>query len=299
MAKFYGDTVRWWIGVVEDNKDPMKLGRVRVRIAGLHSPRIEDISTGQLPWAQVSTSTHSPGVSGMTGTVQLQPGARVFGWFFDGEDSQLPLVVGVLPTFEFPSNVQISKSQDPSLVNYSEPPSVGPGTGPLGTRNTPRPRPSMADGLSIDISQIGVEGGSNPEKAYNFFVSYGFTPEQAAGLVGNFQVESGATMSTTVKAAGSEQSFGIAQWNAGAGRLGQLKQFASDLGRDWTELDVQLQFVIWELENTEKRAMSMLLATNTATDAALAVRKYYERPSLPHDDRRIAFAKEALRRYNQ
>ena len=27
----------WWIGVVEDNNDPEKLGRVRVRCLGLHT----------------------------------------------------------------------------------------------------------------------------------------------------------------------------------------------------------------------------------------------------------------------
>jgi len=28
----------WWYGTVEDRIDPLKLGRVRVRIAGYHTP---------------------------------------------------------------------------------------------------------------------------------------------------------------------------------------------------------------------------------------------------------------------
>ena len=36
MMEFYGDETRWFIGMVVDNVDPLKLDRVKVRIHGLH-----------------------------------------------------------------------------------------------------------------------------------------------------------------------------------------------------------------------------------------------------------------------
>ena len=45
-----------YLGVVEDNNDPDKTGRVQVRIAGIHTPKkiktdVEGIPTDELPWA--------------------------------------------------------------------------------------------------------------------------------------------------------------------------------------------------------------------------------------------------------
>lgn len=39
--------------VVEDNKDPEYLGRVRIRVQGVHSPKLSDIKTDELPWSEV------------------------------------------------------------------------------------------------------------------------------------------------------------------------------------------------------------------------------------------------------
>jgi len=39
--------------VVEDNKDPKFLGRVRLRVLGVHSPKIFEVRTDELPWSDV------------------------------------------------------------------------------------------------------------------------------------------------------------------------------------------------------------------------------------------------------
>ena len=51
-------------GVVEDNADPLKIGRVRVRIFGIHSEKnekagskFEFVKTSELPWAEVMGGT--------------------------------------------------------------------------------------------------------------------------------------------------------------------------------------------------------------------------------------------------
>ena len=47
----------WWVGEVEDNEDPMELGRVKVRVLGyytnLQGGTIADLPTHALPWATV------------------------------------------------------------------------------------------------------------------------------------------------------------------------------------------------------------------------------------------------------
>ena len=41
----------WWNGVVEDRKDPLFLGRCRVRILGWHTANKSELPTDMLPWA--------------------------------------------------------------------------------------------------------------------------------------------------------------------------------------------------------------------------------------------------------
>lgn len=82
----------WWKGVVEDRKDPIMLGRVRVRIFGWHSEDKQQIPTEELPWAM-------PSVPFDTGRnpVGLKEGDWVWGFFMDGPEAQRPIVVGSIP----------------------------------------------------------------------------------------------------------------------------------------------------------------------------------------------------------
>ena len=61
---FYGDTMRWFIGVVEEvGSDVPRLGRVKVRIHGVHADA-SLISVADLPYAQVLIPT-PPSVVGI------------------------------------------------------------------------------------------------------------------------------------------------------------------------------------------------------------------------------------------
>jgi hypothetical protein len=88
----------WWIGVVEDRLgDPLKLGRVRVRILGAHTENKQLIPTPELHWAYVYTSSINPAMSGLgrspTGILE---GTWVFGFFKDSDHAQDPVVLGTL-----------------------------------------------------------------------------------------------------------------------------------------------------------------------------------------------------------
>ena len=95
----------WWTGVVCDRNDPLKLGRVQVRIFGWHTGNKNTVPKKNLPWA---TASASPGAS-KTFTSPFV-GDWVWGFFMDGESAQFPVYVGVLQGKLSRSQVQASKN---------------------------------------------------------------------------------------------------------------------------------------------------------------------------------------------
>lgn len=104
----------WWIGVVEDNKDPLKLGRAKVRIFGFHNEVSQitsaglapnGITTEELPW----TLALAP--LGNSGCPKSPPIASwVLGFFLDGQLAQQPVMLGVLPGYRYQDPVDTSSS---------------------------------------------------------------------------------------------------------------------------------------------------------------------------------------------
>lgn len=75
----------FYYGIVEDRNDPLKVGRVRVRVHGFHTDNKQDISSADLPWSQVILPTTSAGLSGFGHGHGLVEGTTVFGMFRDSE----------------------------------------------------------------------------------------------------------------------------------------------------------------------------------------------------------------------
>ena len=98
--EFYGDQTRWFTGRLVSLDDPQQLGRVRVRIYGIHTEDTEMIPDEDLPWAQVVVPVTQGGTAGFGNNLGIQVNALVFGMFLDGQNSQLPLVLGSLPKQE-------------------------------------------------------------------------------------------------------------------------------------------------------------------------------------------------------
>lgn len=88
--------------VVEDNNDPLKVGRVKVRIFGMHSSNNENsdepfnnISTDSLPWAEVEGSTEFGLISGIGVSSVLRKGTWV--WVrLDHDDFNKPIVTSTI-----------------------------------------------------------------------------------------------------------------------------------------------------------------------------------------------------------
>ncbi len=97
MTPFYGDSNRWFIGTVVSIDDPTQLGRIKVRVDGIHGSSILDTD---LPFAQTIVPITEGGTQGLGNNLGVQVGARVFGIFLDSKDSQMPLVFGSMPKYE-------------------------------------------------------------------------------------------------------------------------------------------------------------------------------------------------------
>lgn len=85
----------WWHGFVEDVNDPLKLGRCRVRIFGIHTYDKKEIPTESLPWAVPIMPSNSSSASGLgISPTGILPGTWVLGFFRDGESCQQPMILG-------------------------------------------------------------------------------------------------------------------------------------------------------------------------------------------------------------
>ena len=109
QSHFIGrDGFRWWIGQVaphidfvskkEVQKQLNKDGwgnRVKVRILGYHPEDVNELPNKDLPWAQILLSTSDgTGASQYATNHKIRPGDVVFGFFLDGDNAQIPAIMG-------------------------------------------------------------------------------------------------------------------------------------------------------------------------------------------------------------
>lgn len=157
----------------------------------------------------------------------------------------------------------------------------------------PAKAPRQPDGhVAWEAFDFTPAGNASPKAnrvgyVYGRLIEKGMPPHIAAGFVGNLMVESRASIDPHAVGDGGS-AIGIAQWND---RRPALIEFARKRGKDWQDLDTQIDFILHELETTEGRAKEQIWATTTPQDAALAVSRYYERSGIPHNERRVGFAR--------
>jgi len=98
------DGFRWWIGQIppktsgqsEQSNGSGWGNRVKVRILGYHPYSVVELPDDDLPWANVLLgTTDGSGAANRANSVALSPGDTVFGFFLDGDNAQVPVIVGV------------------------------------------------------------------------------------------------------------------------------------------------------------------------------------------------------------
>ena len=103
QSNFLGrDGFRWWIGQIppgeslgSQNKGGGWGNRFKVRIMGYHPYNKADLPDEDLPWAGcLLPATSGTGASNMGQSVKYRPGDVVVGFFMDGDNAQIPMIMG-------------------------------------------------------------------------------------------------------------------------------------------------------------------------------------------------------------
>jgi len=120
------DGYTWWVGEVEDVEDPSETGRVKVRILGWYTGNqegqayLKEVPTKVLPWATVLLPCDQPQTKSTGTTTELQCGAWVLGFFLDGEEAQLPCVLGAFRGFSQEKKEASTTIADPTVAKKLE-----------------------------------------------------------------------------------------------------------------------------------------------------------------------------------
>ena len=127
-SNFLGrDGFRWWIGQIPplSTQGGQAAGagwgnRYKVRILGYHPYNETELPNEDLPWAQaLIPTTAGSGAANVATDVKLQPGDVVFGFFLDGDNAQIPVIMS---TFGRTSQVPVKDWAGPfqPFTGYSD-----------------------------------------------------------------------------------------------------------------------------------------------------------------------------------
>lgn len=246
---YYGDNVRWFVGEVIDVSPPYGLeGRVRVRIHGVHNPSTREVKQNDLPWAQCVLPTTEGGVSGVGSVPKLEAGALVFGFFVDGKQSQVPIILGSLPKIEYPSAVQQSlafqdllERVDPDVEFYNK---------SISTINEDNPslKNYTTETITAEVSAV------REATAVKFFLSNNYTLKQSCALTAAISHSNPYYDTQFIGQTGK----GLLQWPISSPRYARLKQFNSQ----FDYFSVQLAFILYELNTTHVEANIRILQSD-------------------------------------
>lgn len=147
----------------------------------------------------------------------------------------------------------------------------------------------------------GIDGV--PGQIYDYLLKKGVPPVGAAAILGNIQAESSFD-SSVVNSSGYS---GLCQW--GGGRLENLKRLASSKGKDWTDVEVQLDYLWQELCDSYSSVKDVIMSATQESDMEYATwyfGRYYEvyfigtwPSSKDQSAKRYEYAQEWYKKYKQ
>lgn len=291
------DGFHWFFGKVVDRMDPKTLGRVRVRVFGIHPIEPDDetlVPNEMLPWAFPIMPITSAGVFGV-GSTPVGPveGTYVFGFFADGADCQIPFVLGTV--------------------------ALGLGHEVLGVIDTVQNAFKKVADATLSVDGLGQLSKSFIVKSgpigRRLMKDLGLNDFQAAAILGNLAHESGGVQ-CDIREGGSTgpcwpvntplKGYGWAQWTntkSGQGRLNQFVEFVKtnynnyDITKDRATDDQNYAFLIYELTKGEKKSsIDALKKTTNITEATTVFMNKFEAPNAKYAalDKRINYANQAL-----
>lgn len=133
---------------------------------------------------------------------------------------------------------------------------------------------AVASGADVTSSSSsdGFTPPKNAKKIWTFLIRQGITAKGAAAVLGNFHWES------TLNPAAVESNgigHGLAQWSFG--RADALMAFARRKGKEWHNLELQLDFLMHELETSYRPTLRMLKNADDVADATYKFHAQFEK----------------------
>lgn len=140
----------------------------------------------------------------------------------------------------------------------------------------------------------------NDQAAYAFFIEKGLASYQAAGIVGNLDVESHDDPTAIQKPCGSKCAHGVAQWQNGQrwnhDKHDNMIWYAGTLpGKPSpTTLNPQLDFIWYELTKFPRYGLEALRAAKNADEATTVFTRKFEQCGQCRIVNRLAYARATL-----
>ena len=141
--------------------------------------------------------------------------------------------------------------------------------------------PPLAETANIPAPSQPVD---NETATWNFLIGQGFSRNQTAGIMGNLQQEHNFNTSDV------PGGLGIAQWMSG--RRDNLMARPNYL-----DINVQLQYLMDELNTGESAAKAGILASDSLENAVYVFSSKFERCGTCHNEQRVAYAYQILGRH--
>lgn len=121
---------------------------------------------------------------------------------------------------------------------------------------------------------------TSAQQVHDYFASKGWSSNAAWGIAGNVEQESGFASNAYNKTA-KEESYGLFQFNS-KGNPEAYRQFQQKYQKPLTQATAmeQMEFVDWQLRNSESGAGRAISKAQTPYDAGMTFGRMFERPAI-------------------